>query len=69
MTDRDTGIEVPINRFMIGMQGDMIVFLLPVPQKLSGEDAINLAAWLLAMSPLDEPREAFEKAVSAITGL
>jgi hypothetical protein len=38
------------NRFMVGVFRDDLVFLRPVPQKLSKDDALNLAAWIVALA-------------------
>lgn len=38
-----------MNKFLIGLNGDDLVFLKPVPQRLSKEDSLLLAAWLVAM--------------------
>ena len=39
-----------MNKFFVGIQGDTIVLLKPVPQKLTKEEALNLAAWLVALA-------------------
>jgi len=41
------------NKFFVGMQGDDIVFVKPVPQRLAPEDALNLAAWIVALANVD----------------
>jgi hypothetical protein len=39
------------NRFFLGAQGEEIVFpILAVPRRLSKADALNLAAWLVAIA-------------------
>ncbi len=38
------------NKFFIGIRGDQIVFMRPVPIELSKSDALNLAAHLVAMA-------------------
>jgi len=38
------------NKFMVGTQANDVVFLRPVPKKLSREEALVLAAWLVAVA-------------------
>ena len=35
-----------MNEFLIGMQGQTVVFMRPVPQHLTLQQAVSLAAWL-----------------------
>lgn len=39
-----------MNEFMVGVQGESITLLRPVPLRLSADQAVRLAAWLVAMS-------------------
>lgn len=41
------------NKFMVSVGQNEIVFLRPVPQKISKEDALLLAAWLVALADDD----------------
>ena len=41
------------NRFLVSIGGGHIVFLKPVPLKISNDDALNLAAWLVALADDD----------------
>jgi glutathione S-transferase len=47
------------NKFLVGLQGaDIIVVGLPMrAARMSREDALNLAAWLVAMAALDPEKE------------
>ena len=38
------------NRFVVAGQGEDLVFLLPVPQRITREDALLLAAYLVALA-------------------
>lgn len=38
------------NKFFVGMQGDDLHFLKPVPLRISKPDALLLAAYLVAMA-------------------
>lgn len=42
------------NKFLVAAQGDAMVFLRPVPQRLTHQDALLLAAYLVAMVGDDE---------------
>ncbi len=44
------------NKFFVGVIGDDIAFMRQIPSRVSREDALNLAAWLvfLATDDLDE---------------
>lgn len=35
-----------MNEFFVGVQGDDVVFLKPIPQQITREQAVRLAAWL-----------------------
>lgn len=37
------------NKFLVGAQGNVLVFMKPVPQRISNEDALLLAAYLVSM--------------------
>ncbi len=39
-----------MNKFLVGAQNNEIAFLRPVPQRLSMEDAVELAAWLASLA-------------------
>lgn len=43
-----------------------MVFLRPVPQRLSHEDALILAAWLVAMVADDEQWDEIRKGVASL---
>jgi hypothetical protein len=38
------------NLFFVSAQGDNIVTLRPVPQKMTRDQALNLAAWIVAIT-------------------
>lgn len=42
------------NKFMIGVQGESLIPMMPLPRKLSKADALNLAAWLVALADEDD---------------
>ena len=48
---------MPKNIFAVGVLGDKVVILVPPPKSLSKEEALNLAAWLVALSTLDSEKE------------
>ena len=52
------------NKFMIGMQGDSIISM-KLGLRMSEEDALNLAAWIVA-TVCDE--EKWKKAQEAVEG-
>ena len=53
------------NRFLVGLTGaGAIQIMLPPRAPISKEDAINLAAWLLAIA--DPGREQFERTWKAV---
>lgn len=59
------------NKFLIaasvGKGQDEIIFLTPVPQRLSRADAILLAAWIVAMADDDRDESTdFEKVLTAV---
>ena len=43
-------MTVQSNQFLVAVQGDNIVLLRPVPQCLTKDDALNLAAWLVVLA-------------------
>jgi hypothetical protein len=48
--DYDRRGDVDNFKFMVGVRGKYVVFLKPVPLELSREDAIELAAWIIALT-------------------
>lgn len=52
------------NKFMVASQGSEIVFLRLLPTRISQEDALLLAAYLVAMS--EKPYEEFQKVFEAV---
>ena len=50
------------NRFFVGVQGDAVVLLRPV-QRLSKDDALNLAAYLVALTDMNNEFPAILEAV------
>lgn len=54
------------NRFFVGASGQNVAFLRPIPQRMSNEDALNLAAWIVAI--VDPTRDKFDKAFQAVCG-
>lgn len=52
-----------VNKFMIGTQGDSYLFLRPVPQRISKDDALVLAAYIVAMNCNEEEWQAVYQAV------
>ena len=38
------------NKFFVGVGGTDIVFMRPIPQKISKSDAIELAAWIVCLA-------------------
>ena len=62
----EKGVQGQMNEFLIGAQGENIVFLRPVPQRLTRAQAVSLAAWLIAIA---DPSGAATSAKTAeITG-
>ena len=59
MSDIDTG-----NKFFVSMSVGGDVFILRRPGSLSRHDALNLAAWLVAMAQENEGE--FEKLLEAV---
>lgn len=51
------------NKFFVGAHGDSLVFLKPIPTRLSHDDALLLAAFLVSMVGDDEQWERVLKAV------
>lgn len=55
-----------LNKYLVGVQGDMIVLGLPMKAaRMSKDDALLLAAWLVAMASDDDPVE-FEPVLKAV---
>ena len=48
---------MPNNIFAVGVLGDRIAILKPPTTYLTKEEALNLAAWLVALSCLDSEKE------------
>ena len=42
------------NKFLVGLHGNDLVLMRRVPQRLSVDDAMNLAAWLVALADMPE---------------
>lgn len=65
MSPKDEAPEIDtFNKFMIGVQGDDVVFSLqPLPRRLSKADALIAAAYLVALADDDERFDAILKAV------
>lgn len=38
------------NKFFVGVGGNDIIFMRPIPQKISKSDAIELAAWIVCLA-------------------
>jgi hypothetical protein len=51
------------NKFLIAKRGDNVVFLRPLPQQLSEDDALLVAAYIVAMCSDDERFKAVLQAV------
>lgn len=49
------------NLFFVGAQDNHIVTIRPVPQLLTNAEALNLAAWIVAIVGEDEFKEVYEK--------
>jgi hypothetical protein len=54
-----------MNEFLIGAQGEHLVFMRPVPQRITKDQAITLAAWLVLMA--DPGQSAFNAKIEHIT--
>lgn len=52
-----------LNKFMVGISGARITFLRPVPHTISMDDALNLAAWLVALA---DGRDKFPAVLEAV---
>jgi len=53
------------NQFMVGALGDKVVITLPPTRPLSKEEALTLAAWLVAIVTGD-PEHVFQPILSAV---
>lgn len=51
------------NKFFVGIQGDNIVTMRPVPTRMSKDDALNLAAWLAVLA---DERDQFQSILEAV---
>lgn len=49
------------NMFFVGARGHDILIMRQVPNKMTREEALNLAAWIVALSDEDEFAEALKK--------
>jgi len=58
MPDIDTS-----NKFLVGVNGDSILFMRPVPPRLTYDDALLLAAYLVALADRDDKFQAVLEAV------
>jgi hypothetical protein len=47
----------PRNKFAVGLQGESIMVMFPVPQRLSKADALNLAAWIVVLAAEGDEEE------------
>ena len=54
MTDEAEQEMDTSNKFIIGGRGHNLVFIRPVPQEISNDDAVNLAAWLIVLTGAQE---------------
>jgi len=65
-SSNDDGTPVPetFNRFLVGVNGPSVVFLRPVPRRLSRPEAMNLAAYLVALG--EETPGDFDRLLAAI---
>lgn len=62
MTTPDTD-----NIFGIGLRGENIVFLMPMPQTLSKSNALLLAAYIVAIADNETTHYSFDDYLSALT--
>lgn len=53
------------NRFLVCAQGDTLV-LLRSPQRISKDEALNLAAWLVALADKSVDHESFKQLLDAV---
>lgn len=42
------------NDFFVSVNNDDIIFLMPIPARISREKALNLAAWIVALADVDD---------------
>ena len=66
---RPLAVDAPVeigNKFFVGSQNGTLVFLRPLPQALSPEDALLLAAWLVTMVGDDQRRDVIRKTVEGL---
>lgn len=52
------------NRFAVGLRGDDEIIVLRLGQRLTREDALNLAAYLVAVA--DSSRKDFDRLLAAV---
>lgn len=55
-----------MNEFLIGAQGETVVFMRPIPQRLTRQQAVTLAAWLTVIA--DPTGQAIKAKVAEISG-
>jgi class 3 adenylate cyclase len=55
----------PRNKFAVGLQGDNVMVMFPVPQRLAKADALNLAAWIVVLAAAEDEEE-WEKMLEAV---
>ena len=55
-----------LNKFLVGVRGDEIVIMNPPRTLISKEDALLLAAYLVAMADTSEGHEQFERVLEAV---
>jgi hypothetical protein len=54
------------NKFMVASQGETLVFLRPLPRTMTKDDALNLAAYIVAMTCNDEKWQRTLDAISNV---
>lgn len=52
------------NLFFVGAQGGHVVAIRPVPQRMTNEEALNLAAWIVAIVGEEKFQEVYKKVCS-----
>lgn len=56
-----------MNTFFVGIQGDMVTVMLPVPRIMTPSDALNLAANLAAMAEIaNKGTESFQDVLDKV---
>jgi hypothetical protein len=54
------------NKFLVGSNGAHLVFLKPLPQKITRGDALLLAAWLVAIASEEDDEADFRRVLEAV---